>query len=161
MKDLNFKSGTRFELNNNSKPGIPVRFKSEFFYGDSKRIKTVKLNKTLLNKYITFLLTIDVDILIRVLKTVKKIKKYNQKELQLSWVKNIYKGNHPFELVDLLNSCAVSIHEEITDIEDKVLLKSMKKIFNKNDEVGQMKLIKNYKKIFCGILVCSYFNYIN
>ena len=54
MPNLNFKSGTRFELNNSEK-----KFKCFFYYGDSKRIRSIKLDKILLNKTIKFLENID------------------------------------------------------------------------------------------------------
>ena len=91
----------------------------------------------------------------------KLIKKYDQKELQGAWSMKPSTGTHPFEVVDFLNSIGNSIDELIADIEEEKLLDSMKRVFDKNDQVGLKKVSEHYRKIFSGLFCCSYFNSIN
>tara|TARA_A100001234_G_scaffold221446_1_gene237584 strand:+ start:143 stop:1702 length:1560 start_codon:yes stop_codon:yes gene_type:complete len=156
MQDLNFKSGTRFELNNSEK-----KFKCFFYYGDSKRIRELKLNKQMLNKIEVIVSDIDESLLKAIKKKLKILKKYDHNDLQIAWSVKPSTGTHPFEVVDLLNCIGNSIHELTCDIEDERLLESMVKIFREKDEVGLKKIADNYRKIFSGIIVCSYFNSIN
>lgn len=156
MPNLNFKSGTRFELNNSEK-----KFKCFFYYGDSKRIRSIKLDKILLNKTIKFLENIDENLKFNIYKTLKKIKEYDHKELQNAWSVKPSFGMHPFEIVDSLNEQSDLVIDLMADIEDEVLIKSIKNIFKKNDDVGLKKISENYRVIFSGFIVCSYFNSIN
>ena len=156
IPDLNFKSGTRFELNNTKE-----KFKCFFYYGDSKRIRELKLNKRLLNKLEVFVAEIDESLLKKFKKELKAIKQYDQKELQKAWSIKPSTGTHPFQIVDLLNSIGNSIEELTADIEEEILLVSMKTIFVEKDQVGLKKVSEHYRKILCGLFICSYFNSIN
>lgn len=153
IRDLNFKSGTRFELNNSE-----GKFKCFFYYGDSKRIRELKLDKRLLNKLEAFISEIDESLLKKLKKELKVIKKYNHEEIQRAWSIKPSIGTHPFEVVDLFNSVGNSVDELIADIEEEKLLESMKIVFDKKDQVGLKKVFENYRKIFCGLLTCSTFN---
>ena len=153
IPSLNFKSGTRFELNN-----FEDKFKCFFYYGDSKRIRNIKLDKHLLNKLEKFIDNLDEHLLKTILKTLKIVKSYDHQKIQTAWSIKPSKGSHPFKIVDLLNSCVIPIHDLIADIEEEILLESQAKIFDVNDEVGKKKIKEHYRKIFCGLLICSYFN---
>ena len=156
MPDLNFKSGTRFELNNSQ-----GKFKCFFYYGDSKRIRELKLDKRLLNKLERFIKDVDESLLTKIKKELNVIEKYDHKKLQEAWSVKPSRGTHPFEVVDLLNSIGNSICDLTADREDEKLLNSMKTVFSKKDQVGLNKVSEHYRKIFCGLLVCASFNYKN
>ena len=156
MPDLNFKSGTRFELNNSQ-----GKFKCFFYYGDSKRIRELRLDKRLLNKLERFIKDADERLLTKIKKELNAIEKYDHKKLQEAWSVKPSKGTHPFEVVDLINSIGNSLYDLTADIEDEKLLDFMKKVFSKKDKVGLNKVSENYRKIFCGIIICSFFNAIN
>ena len=153
IPDLNFKSGTRFELNNSE-----GKFRCFFYYGDSKRIRELKLDKRLLNKLERFVSDIDEKLLRKLKKELQNIEKFDHKELQTAWSVKPSIGTHPFEVVDLLNSVGNSIYDLTADIEDEKLLESMKKVFDKKDQVGLKKVSEHYRKIFCGLYVCSALN---
>lgn len=156
MPNLNFKSGTRFELNNSEE-----NFKCFFYYGDSKRIRSISLDKNIFNKTLEFLKIIDEGLEVKVDKILRKINIYDQKKLQISWSVKPSVGTHPFEIVDNLDKCSELLFDLLSDIEDEVLLKSLNSIFKNNDDVGLKKISENYRKIFNGFIVCSYFNSIN
>jgi len=153
MPDFNFKSGTRFELNNSEE-----RFKCFFYYGDSKRIRELILDKRLFNKLERFISDIDESLFKKIKNELKVLQKYDYKELQTAWSIKPSVGNHPFEILDLLNSTGNSIDDLIADIEKEELLESMEKVFNKGDQVGLKKVSEHYRKIICGLIVCSCFN---
>ena len=115
----------------------------------------------MLNKLEAFISNIDESLLRKLRKELKVIKKYDQKELQRAWSIKPSIGIHPFEVVDLLNSIGNSIDELIADIEEEKLLESMKTVFDKKDQVGLKKVSEHYRKILCGLLVCSAFNTTN
>ena len=153
MSNLNFKSGTRFELNNSE-----GRFRCFFYYGDSKRIRNLVLDKSLFSKLERFISQQDEDVMKKITKKLKVIKKYNHQELQNAWSVKPSVGDHPFQIVDLLNSLVMNIDDQLADIEDGRLLESMDRVFDKNDEVGRKKVAEHYRKIFCGLICCSFFN---
>jgi DNA (cytosine-5)-methyltransferase 1 len=155
MPSLNFKSGTRFEINNSEE-----KFKCFFYYGDSKRIRSIKLDKILLNKALKFINDIDENLKFRVHKTLKKVKACNHSDIQKAWSIKPSVGTHPFEIVDNLDELSNLIVDLLSDIEDDILVESMKSIFQKNDDVGLKKVSENYRRIFSGLIVCSHFNYL-
>ena len=156
LPDLNFKSGTRFEVNNSE-----GKFKCFFFYGDSKRIKEINLEKLIFNKLEIFITDIEDSLMKRIKSELKTLKKYNHQELQKAWSVKPSVGIHPFEIVDLLNDVGNRVHDLTLDIEDKKLLESLNGIFDSRDQVGLKKVTEFYRKIFSGLIVCSYFNSIN
>jgi DNA (cytosine-5)-methyltransferase 1 len=91
MPDLNFKSGTRFELNNSE-----GKFKCFFYYGDSKRIRDLTLDKRLITKLEKFISGIDEILLKKLKKEVQVIEKYDHKKLQTAWSVKPLKDTHPF-----------------------------------------------------------------
>ena len=84
----------------------------------------------------------------KITKKLKVIKKHNHQELQTAWSVKPSVGDHPFQIVDLLNSLVMNIDDQLADIEDDRLLESMNRVFDKNDEVGRKKVAEHYRKIF-------------
>lgn len=153
IKNLNFKSGTRFELNNSS-----GYFKCFFFYGDSKRILKLDLNKNLRNLINKFLRGIDESMAQKINDSLKSVKRYDHAELQNAWSVKPSDGIHPFDVIDSIDSLVESVVDLTVDIEEERLLESMDLIFCKKGEIGLKKISENYRKILCGFLVCSQFN---
>ena len=156
LPNFNFKSGTRFELNNSE-----GKFRCYFYYGDSKRIRELSLDKQLIKKLNRFILKIDENILNKLIEELKLIVRYDQDELQSAWSVKPSIGKHPFEVLDLLNSTGNSIEDLTADIEEEKLFELIPVIFNEKDDVGLKKITHNFRKIFCCMYTCAYFNSIN
>lgn len=162
IPNLRFKSGTRFELNN-SKGKLP--WKIEFFFGDSKRILSTKLDIKLfreINKEINTrnsLFSKEVKNIIA-----KKMKKIDHNKLQLIW-SNKDKGLHPFDLLDDLGFLAHQLIQKSKNIDNDYFTGLIKKyVFVKSSSgksISENKLTSYAREISIGLILGSAFNKIN
>ena len=162
IEKLRFKSGTRFELNNEKGAG---RWSIQFFFGDSKNIHTLELSSTLLS---------DLMAKSRLLKIVSFQKasitardctpRIDHKKLQDVWTKRA-KGTHPFLILDELNANAIECITLLESISDQNIKKVINHLFSKNAQNTKSgKLLKIHKfgrEIICGMLIGCHFNIIN
>ena len=159
IEKLRFKSGTRFELNNKKGGG---NWSIEFFYGDSKNINTLILNRALLSELVSRSRSLKSTNLQKINITAKKsISKINHKELQKVWT-NRAKGTHPFEFVDELDGIAkkcIAISKEIPDESVDELIDFLFSESSSSAKPGRLvKLHKYGREIICGVLIGCNFN---
>ena len=156
---LRFKSGTRFELNNSSGKGL---WKIEFYYGDSKNIKTIPLNDELLlfikSNIEQNLLDWIENILSLFNETISSI---DHQKMQDTWCRKIT-THHPFEVLDLIGNTIQNILKRGNDFEVEVFEELIDKILNQfvivNPNLGKNKLMNNVRNVILGLLMGIHFN---
>ena len=162
IPNLRFKSGTRFELNN-SKGKLP--WKIEFFFGDSKRILSKKLDTHTSND-IFFVLSKKKPI---ITKKIKKIISLNIQSLDHNTLQNTWSGRsrkqHPFELIDKLGLLAKNLIDLIKACDNLIFDKILEKFVFVNvlngKPISANKLKSYSKEITVGLIIGSEFNKIN
>lgn len=151
VPNLRFGSGVRFELSNNPKDDqIPWSFK--FFYGNSKKIKELKLNKELKDKLAPIVNTTKNELFdeeVRVLS--KKYSNINSEVLQEKWTKS--KPNT--EVFDFLDEVGQSVSRILKDAELDAISSSVIEDFINDDS---KKLIDNKNQILTGLYFLSSLN---
>jgi DNA (cytosine-5)-methyltransferase 1 len=158
---LRFGSGVRFQLNNHFKRN-QTKWVVEYFFGSSKNIMEIKLDKPLFHECSKLL---NIDKLNKVLDQQSWRGDIDFDNLQQVWIRKS-KGYSPFKVLDQLGFFAGEIEKLIdnkksTQIE-KFVLSQHQSLINKQVKRKQFKLGEkyqsNYKKIFCGLLIGSWFN---
>jgi DNA (cytosine-5)-methyltransferase 1 len=151
VPNLRFGSGVRFELSNNPKDDqIPWSFK--FFYGNSKKIKELKLNKELKDKLAPIVNTPKNELFDEEVKVLtKKYSNINSKVLQENWTKS--KPNT--EVFDFLDEVGQSVSRILQNAElDGISFSLIEDFINDNSK----KLIDNKNQILTGLYFLSSLN---
>jgi DNA (cytosine-5)-methyltransferase 1 len=160
IHNLRFKSGTRFELNNTKGKGY---WKVEFFYGDSKNIKSIELKEPLLSNVLKLGNSKFQKQCRTILKELEKDSlSVDHSALQLAWTAKPSSSEHPFRILDTLGDAALRSIEKFTEDDDFDPI--IEAIFNKNGIRSQpyISKLKRYgKEIICGIILSSTFNKLN
>ena len=128
-----------------SKNIMEIKLDKPLFHECSKFINKDKLNKLLDQQSLRY--DIDFD------------------NLQQVWIRKS-EGDSPFKVLDQLGSIAEKVEKLIEDKKstqiEKFVLSQHQSLINKQVERKQFKLGEkyqsNYKKIFCGLLIGSWFN---
>jgi DNA (cytosine-5)-methyltransferase 1 len=106
---LRFKSGMRFELANKFLDD-EVQWRVNFYYGNSKDIKAIKLEEKLLDK-MRVVAVREKQLVPEILATLSKNEMtINEAEVQETWA-HISSETHPFQIVDKLGEVAADIVE--------------------------------------------------
>ncbi len=115
IPNFRFWSGVRLELSNKNDGKLLWRL--NFFYGTSKKIYQVNLNKKDYSRLVQDIIKIDDTIIETELKWL--IGSNDSVSLQQRWNNKTKKGIHPFEIVDLVWSLGINLYEKIADVEIK------------------------------------------
>lgn len=165
IKGLRFGSGMRFELANIFVEDRVI-WSVNFYYGTSKDIRTLELNKELSRSLIG---TIKIP---HTRKKISSIFKENTKginnkdtnQLQKAWAHEI-QGTGPFEVADALGDVADAIVMELSKLEDTKLVEAVLGVIDASEQVngfkklnGNKKFVGYSKEIFAGCLVGAQFN---
>ena len=158
---LRFGSGVRFQLNNHFK-GNKVEWLVEYFFGSSKNILEMKLDKSLFDNCAKHFSS-------------NKLKKFLNKQslkrdtdfnnLQQTWIGKS-QGTSPFKILDelalIVDKIEKNIENKKNDEIENFVLAQHQLLINELSENKQFKLSEKYssnnKKIFCGLLIGSWFN---
>lgn len=158
IPNLRFKSGTRFELNNTKGTGL---WQTGFFFGDSKRIIALPLDKNTVGK-----LHLADDIFFQLETSVHKrmvseFKPLNHALLQACWTHRL-EGDGPFVVIDKLGKFAELAEGIVSDIETETILSMIDNVFRQPTDklvpAGMAKIKKFAPQIVAGIYVCGTFN---
>jgi DNA (cytosine-5)-methyltransferase 1 len=160
IHNLRFKSGTRFELTNSKGEGS---WSTSFYFGDSKRILSLQLDKALHNRIEKYLRETNskfVEKLVR--KVERRLPIIDQKELQSVWTKQV-KGKHPFHVLDELGAIASDMIEMSKLVPDEVFQKIVKSEATVIDSMTKLpiatrKLQRFAREIVCGMILACRFN---
>ena len=146
---LRFKSGVRFEFSNKS-----GEFKYKFFYGDSKNIESISLDKKII-----FLLK----------KNFKEdnLKKFFEKnfysschfitkDLQRIWSSS-KKSKGPFKIIDNTETLAMKVCKEVDKLKKGKVEQFLSEILD-NSNFNNQKIKENSSKILSGFIVTSFIN---
>jgi len=158
---LRFGSGVRFQLKNHFKRN-KTKWVVEYFFGSSKNIMEIKLDKPLFDGCSKFL---NKDKLNKLLNQQSWRGDIDFDNLQQVWIRKS-KGKSPFKVLDQLGSIAEKIEKLIEDKKnvkiEEFVLSQHQSLIDKQSKRKQFKLgekySSNYKKIFCGLLIGSWFN---
>ncbi len=158
IPNLRFKSGTRFELNNRSGK---LPWSIDFYYGDSKRIKSLELDKDILNTTKSELIHNDADLVNKIDKYLDTALVIDSSSLQSTWSKRA-NDIHPFILLDEFGEIAGKIITDLAALDKNVIDDVLLKILQSRDKetiiVGKQKLLKYSVEIIAGLLLGSFLN---
>lgn len=152
---LRFKSGMRFELANDFK-GKRVRWRVRFFYGPSKAVKTIRLDKSLLhwiarhNSMRAAMPAIE----LRLSAIRHAIASTNARTLQDCWTRRST-GPGPYQTADLLGSIATSVADHLHGITDDELAQIA---LHRCNTASCVKFVQNAKALVSGFIVGCFFN---
>lgn len=156
IPNLRFKSGVRFDFSNNfDKDGIVWRVR--FFFGSSKNITEVPLEKSLLQILLKAVGEMSglADCIAKADNLGRVIDPLN---LQERWSRRSENGHHPYEVVDHLGKITwelISIFDSQTPIISSAVSKGLRQF---NGRTGFDKILRNSTAIFAGLLVGAAFN---
>lgn len=152
---LNFKSGTRFELNNSRSPDV---WKIDFFYGNSKQIAQFSFDDPLLK-------TIQGDDILRPIytKAANELRELSPNNisavLQSNWTHS-QKDFHPFTYLDLLGQIAATTETSLSKSAPQELLINfaVSNCDTQRMKISMRKIEMNSCKIVAGLIVGYAFN---
>lgn len=160
IPSLRLHSGTRFELRNHFTDET-VSWKVDFYYGNSKDIRSLPLDKVLYKKALRVLDPYSQESIKNALaKHGQRIVSLPSTDLQSSW-NHSKKGRGPFELVDDLGELSKEIIDQLQAEEVEVLDDFLKKLLDSGPiplNGGSKKLTKYAIEVFTGLIVGSWFN---
>ena len=152
---LRFGSGVRFDLSNSFDSSKAVLWKISFYYGNSKKIQKIELNKKLSEQIKTtdIFNTINDD-----------VKKFNDsldsfldglthEKLQNIWI-HAEQGINTYDIIDFLDYQAQILLAKLNSIEDELVQSFVMTITNGHNK----KLMDNAKEIFVGLIIGTEFN---
>lgn len=154
---LRFKSGVRFELSNEFRPGGP-QWRVRFFYGDSKKRHEVDLGSPLLKK-------MEASPGVRasvaranniVVEGGGILNNVDPRGLQARWAHCRDDYLHPHDLVDSIDAAVKSFLEKDACPNADVCVGSLLSSFGTS--AGHKKLMQNSKAVFAGMVVGSIVN---
>lgn len=159
---LRFGSGVRFELRNVSNKDLEKTFwRINFFYGNSKKIKQLPLDKERFDElWESFqFLEIDIDELIR--GYIELIKSVDLNGLQEHWINKDRNKIGPIWLVDEIGKTANQLIAHLkNDAVDQTKLSELAELtlINGNGQMDNKKLANSAPKVLSGIILGSIFN---
>lgn len=151
---LRFGSGVRFDLSNSFQEG-KVEWRIAFYYGNSKKIKSLSLNEEVLSATLEYL---DFSIREAIQKELQQLDwlfdDFDSAILQKVWCKK-EKGLHPFEIIDQLGKVAKKLVDRFFP-EPSVELSELAHVIL-HEEINQ-KLARYSNLIIVGFIVGSWGN---
>jgi DNA (cytosine-5)-methyltransferase 1 len=157
---LRFGSGMRFELENIFNAGA-VEWKVNFFFGNSKDIRSTKLDAASFENSMDLMDSKHRKQVLAVLTPLAKvIRKSSPEAMQLSWTHRD-PGLHPYKLCDLIGEAAAMLVPISGILDDELLQKHLVDTISGPKStilLGEKKLFANIRQIFVGIVVGSWVN---
>jgi DNA (cytosine-5)-methyltransferase 1 len=151
---LRFGSGVRFDLANSFQEGA-VKWEVEFFYGNSKKIKSLSLNEEVLNSTLEYF---DRSTREKLLKELRRLDSLlddlDPAKVQRVWCKK-EEGLHPFEIIDQLGKIVRRLVDNFLPEPSEQLSELAHVILH--EEINQ-KLARHSNHIIAGFLVGSWGN---
>jgi DNA (cytosine-5)-methyltransferase 1 len=157
---LRFKSGMRFQLSNSFEGGIAA-WTIEFFFGPSKQIRAVPLDRAL---YEQLLHSPFIEVAMRTCSTQLRpiqaiVDRYSTEKMQRAWRQSESVAG-PYALVDQLGQVGIALTHALTSADrsevEKVVLAAC------TDPAGEIaskdKLMQNASAILAGLALGSWFN---
>ena len=141
---LRFGSGVRFELSNNPK-SENKEWSFKFFYGNSKNIKQISLDKSLCNELSPIVNTSRNMIFTDYVNQISgEYKKYSSSNLQEIWTSST-SNNEIFEFLDQIGDCVKDIIEsaELSDINNN-FIEAIVNVKNKKLEENKERLLVGF-----------------
>ena len=155
---LRFGSGVRFELVNDTSKD-PVKWKVSYYFGSSKNIMSIPLDKDTYKKAKRRFKDLDVDAL---LDTSQTQISYEGNSLQERWLHKTNNGPRPFKIIDELGSINKRLLRKIKDIERQDVESFVLNLHEQHANGSDYKLGGKYgkisKELFSGLLIGSWFN---
>ena len=158
LPGLRFKSGVRFEFANRIKNKFG--WSVQFFFGNSKEIHSLNLDKEMLY------FVMSQDLSINTKSEIKKIKNYlatefsktNATNLQNVWSHKTTDGIHPYEIVDIIGVAAKALTDLFNTKHSEVLSVVKSVLECKGTPTGSDKLLKHASAVLSGLIVGSIAN---
>ena len=151
---LRFGSGVRFDLANSFREG-EVKWEMEFFYGNSKKIKSLPLHEEVLNATLEYFDFATREALQAELHNLDQLfDDFDASILQSVWCKK-EEGLHPFEIIDQLGKAVKRLVDKFFPEPSGQLSELAHVILN--EEINQ-KLSRHSHLIIAGFLVGSWGN---
>ena len=158
IPNLRFKSGTRFELSNHSGK---LPWTIDFYFGDSKRIKTLALNAVVFQSTKAELSKYRPGCMSKIERYLVSSPVIDSETLQSTWAKRA-NSTHPFTLLDEFGELASKIMLELASLDKKIVDDVLSKILEDYSEgvviIGKQKLLKYSVEIVSGLLMGAYVN---
>ena len=160
---LRFGSGVRFELRNDcNKDDGKTFWWINFYYGNSKKIKQLALDKERFNIIWDSLLFLDINLEEKLNNYIDFIKHLDFDGLQENWTNKDRSKNSPIMLVDSIGRFSKDMIDELKqyDVFKYSKLVELTKLIlrNGNGELDNKKLVDYPEIILSGILIGSIFN---
>jgi DNA (cytosine-5)-methyltransferase 1 len=162
LKGLRFGSGMRFELVNNMEDGLP-RWKTAFYFGNSKDIKEVLLDSEVLDQINLLQLSSAFQAkCTEIFSTLTgRFAGMTHDDIQKAWTRHI-DAPGPFIVADALGEAGMLLAESLEKA-DLLYAKDFTLKASGNGAAeplvnGARKLAENSPQIFAGIIICSFFN---
>lgn len=152
---LRFGSGMRFELANRIESDAPS-WEVRFYYGSSKRIRSLSLDKALTDRVLD---ASGANSGIRqiLLDAASRWQSVSGDQLQAAWTHR-EAGPHPHDLVDDMGEVAVLLHNALLDSGDAELCEVVMSLLSPSAAGQRTKLSDNGRWIVAGVLAGSCFN---
>lgn len=160
LDEYNFGSGVRFELTNNATLRPAPSWECKFWYGTSKRILELPLDRRLL-EYINELFDLENHKSIVALQDT--LSKIDDAALQTVWSHRGPAGLHPFQLADILTEKGLELYAAIkskTNLPTDIL-SAIIRTFGPDPEYivsSDGKLAANTNRLLSGFYICCQFN---
>jgi DNA (cytosine-5)-methyltransferase 1 len=150
---LRFKSGVRFELSNSFSDSVP-KWSIKFFYGNSKKIREIVLDSSLLD-HMQKNNSIKTEIK-RIRESIKKARLTNLSSngLQDAWCHKDEEFMHPYDFIDSVGKI-VDLFPSI-DFDHAAAVSDLMQSFG--NPSGFEKVVRNSVKVLAGLLVGSLLN---
>jgi len=164
IRPLRFGSGVGYELRNDVQ-SKNTSWSIKYFHGTSKAIKEIYLSKSLLTQCSKVIrdLNIDFETDASMIHLSTLLKNISGKNLQNAWThsEGSDDAQHPFGLLDMLESISDLIIEKFRDLDRQTLeefVLRMHKLDSKGTNGSIKKIKTNAHKIFAGFILGSWFN---
>lgn len=158
IPSLRFKSGMRFELNNGKGSGV---WSVEFFFGDSKRIHSIALDRLLSAEIEN---AVSSGVVLKVLKSASAKVARLARDFEHASVQSVWNGKadgtHPHQIVDALGQIAQEAIDGVASFafEERVEKIILKRIPKEVAFTGRQKVAKYASEVLVGLYIGSSFN---
>ena len=166
IRNLHFKSGMRFDLSNYLDDGA-IKWQVRFYFGPSKDIREIPLDKALLNLIDNSNCLAEYVIPLKghLEKFIKATEAIEIRDVQRAWTDKSANAPHPFKILDLLGDTAEKMisgfPKEGTAAASSFVQEVAMTAYPHHPPVGLKKLEKFGLPVTCGFILGSTFNAIS